>query len=178
MTVQISYTAQGYIELKNKIMTNGNSKKAEQLGMPYGTACGRLRKLILFKLLRENGKDICYRCGKRIDTPEELSIEHKIDWLDSEDPVGIFFDLDNIAFSHLSCNSRAASRDKEFLKEHQRDLCRKGKHSISHLNQDDVIEIKKLLKEGVKSSEIKRKFNISKYSLHRIKTSKAFSYIE
>lgn len=83
-------------------------KKQKQLGMPIGTASAKLRKSILFSLLRETKKNICYQCGKVIETEEELSIEHKIPYLDSDDPKRLFFDLNNIAFSHLKCNIRAA----------------------------------------------------------------------
>ncbi len=41
----------------------------------------------------------------------EFSIEHKIPWQSAEDPKESFFDLDNIAFSHLKCNIKAASKD-------------------------------------------------------------------
>lgn len=82
-----------------------NKKKSDQLGMSYGSASHRLRKIILFKLLQDAGLDVCFQCGKRILKIEELSIEHKIPWLDSEDPVALFFDLGNIAFSHLKCNT-------------------------------------------------------------------------
>jgi hypothetical protein len=85
-------------------------KKDGQLGVAYGTACNRLRRLVLFKLVVECKRDICYHCGKAIEFVDELSIEHKIPWLDSEEPEKLFFDLDNIAFSHLACNSAAARR--------------------------------------------------------------------
>jgi hypothetical protein len=74
----------------------------EQLGMPHGTASARLRKAILLYLLQQLGEDFCYRCGGQIETPEELSIEHKKDW-QGVDPA-LFWDLDNIAFSHRLCN--------------------------------------------------------------------------
>jgi len=41
---------------------------------------------------------------------ETFSIEHVIPWLDSEDPVKLFFDLDNISFSHLKCNVEDARK--------------------------------------------------------------------
>ena len=82
-----------------------SKKKAAQLGLPIGTASSRLRKLVLFRLLQDAGRDVCYQCGERIESVEQLSIEHKDPWLDSDDPVGRFFDLDNIAFSHQKCNS-------------------------------------------------------------------------
>lgn len=79
-------------------------KKQTQLGMNPGTASNRLVKDILFKFVSEAGHT-CYRCGKEMSR-ENFSIEHKKPWLDSEDPKAMFFDLDNIAFSHLKCNSR------------------------------------------------------------------------
>lgn len=90
-------------------MSKSNNKKAEQLGMPLGTASGKLRKSIIFNLLVKTNQNVCFQCNKLIETEKELSIEHKVPYLDSEEPVKLFFDLDNIAFSHLSCNS-AASR--------------------------------------------------------------------
>jgi hypothetical protein len=84
--------------------TKSNQVKAEQLGMPHGTATGRLKKAMMFLLLQRLGEDICFKCGKRIQTAAELSMEHKKPWLYSDDPVGHFFDLDNVAFSHLRCN--------------------------------------------------------------------------
>lgn len=84
--------------------TNGNTRKDQQLGMPHGTATGRLRKIILFDCIQKLELDFCFHCGKKILEIENFSIEHKRPWLDSDDPVGLFFDLENIAFSHLKCN--------------------------------------------------------------------------
>jgi len=83
---------------------DSNKKKSQQLKMNHSTAAHRLRKAILFRLLQETGKDLCFQCGEKIECIDHLSIEHKIPWLDSEDPIDKFFDLDNIAFSHLDCN--------------------------------------------------------------------------
>ena len=87
---------------------NGAARKAEQLGMPWGTACGRLRKLILFHLLEQLGQNICFHCNETIESAEALSIEHKVPWQGSEPEL--FWDMDNIAFSHLACNVAAANR--------------------------------------------------------------------
>lgn len=84
-----------------------NNKRTEQLGMPYGTASGRLVKDILFKFICETGKNVCYQCGKEMSR-DTFSIEHKIPWIDHPNPIETFFDLDNISFSHLSCNVKAA----------------------------------------------------------------------
>lgn len=91
-------------------MDVNNIKKSKQLGMPLGTASGRLRKSILFHLVTELNRNICYQCNNKIFSENELSIEHKIPYLDSSDPVKLFFDIENIAFSHLSCNVSAARR--------------------------------------------------------------------
>ena len=102
-----------------------NNKKNHQLGMSYGTACGRLRKSILFSLVIRLGLHICFRCGEEITTPEELSIDHKHPWLESPEPVKTFFDLENISFSHLSCNSRAGKRHKKYSTEEEKILARR-----------------------------------------------------
>jgi len=89
-------------------MKTKTKKKYDQLGMSYGTAANKLRKMIMFELIQSQGTDVCHQCGKKIESVDVLSIEHMEPWLDSEDPVGKFFDLTNIAFSHLSCNSSSA----------------------------------------------------------------------
>lgn len=85
------------------------NKKAIQLGMNPSTASGRLLKDILFSFAIKLGYDKCYHCNKEL-TRDTFSIEHKEAWLDSEDPISLFFDLDNIDFSHKSCNSAAGRK--------------------------------------------------------------------
>jgi hypothetical protein len=81
------------------------NKKLNQLGMPIGTASNRLKKSITFMLLKRLGENYCFKCGAEITSADTLSVEHKVDWLDSDIPVELFFDLDNIAFSHNTCNT-------------------------------------------------------------------------
>ncbi len=81
--------------------------RQQQLGMNPSTASGRLVKDVLYKLVVQTGNNGCHRCGKQM-TRETFSIEHKIPWLHSETPVDLYFDLENISFSHLTCNIRAA----------------------------------------------------------------------
>lgn len=83
-------------------MNESNKRKNEFLGMPHGTANGKLRKNIIFKLVQQTNQDNCFRCGELILTVDELSIEHKLPWEGRS--VELFWDLDNIAFSHLKCN--------------------------------------------------------------------------
>ena len=82
-------------------------KKAEFLGMDPGTASSKLQKKILFMLVEECGRNSCFRCGLEM-SEANLSIEHKKEWL-WEDPA-LFWDLDNISFSHKSCNCKAARK--------------------------------------------------------------------
>ena len=97
----------------------GNQKKDLQLGMSHGKAQHKLKKSILFGFLVKTNENFCYRCNKKIENIEELSIEHKIAWLDSENPVDLFFDLNNIAFSHLSCNCAVNNRDMSYAQTEQ-----------------------------------------------------------
>lgn len=85
-----------------------NEKKTKQLGIPYGTACARLRKMVLFSLVRELKRDKCYRCGLPILNIAEFTIEHKEPWFNGS--ADLFWDLGNIAFSHSTCNLRAVRR--------------------------------------------------------------------
>ena len=85
-----------------QLATKFNRKQSQQLGMSYGTAAHRLRKIVLFDVLRRHNENICFRCGFSIDSAAELSIEHKQPWLDVS--ADLFWDLSNIAFSHMRCN--------------------------------------------------------------------------
>jgi len=77
-------------------------------GMPRGTANSKLRKKILFELLRKIGANKCRHCGLDIVLSEDLAIEHLQDWKDNQD---LFWMLNNIAFSHLDCSSGAARQE-------------------------------------------------------------------
>ena len=90
-------------------MTKYNEKKQEQLGESPGKANHRLMKDILWMLIVESNRNICFQCGKEM-CRDTYSVEHKVAWLDKENPKELFFNLDNISFSHLSCNVRFAKR--------------------------------------------------------------------
>jgi len=91
-------------------------KKAQQLGMNPSTASGRLVKDILFNLIDKHG-EVCYHCGESMNR-DDFSIEHIKPWLDSEAPKELFFDMDNIAFSHLKCNIKAGRRPRKGSRSH------------------------------------------------------------
>jgi len=79
-----------------------SERQAQQLGMSHGAAANRLRKNILFSFAKRLGEDVCFKCHKCIETVEELSIEHKQPWENKS--ADLFWDLENIAFSHIQCN--------------------------------------------------------------------------
>jgi hypothetical protein len=135
-------------------------KKHQQLGMNAGTAAHRLLKDILFKLVTDAGH-VCHRCGGVL-AREDFSIEHVKPWLDSVNPAKLYFDLENIAFSHKACNYGAARRpnqvcaDEAERKQHavdverhryqalpkeQRQAIRRRKYESSKLrkNQEDCL---------------------------------------
>ena len=89
-------------------------KKRLQLGMNPSTASHRLVKDLLWFFICQTKDGVkCHRCGQMMDR-DTFSIEHKIPWLDSDDPVGHYFDLDNITFSHRVCNFGAARKNKKY----------------------------------------------------------------
>lgn len=91
-------------------------KKQQQLGMNPSTAANRLVKDTLWRLVVQAELNVCHRCSEPM-TRETFSIEHKEAWLDSADPVALYFDQENISFSHLRCNIKDARRGKGYSEE-------------------------------------------------------------
>lgn len=85
------------------------SKKSQILGMHHGTAHNRMEKNVTFYLAQQLGKDTCYRCGQKITDIEDFTYDHIIDWQDKPNAKELFLNPENIAFSHLGCNSRHTS---------------------------------------------------------------------
>lgn len=76
----------------------------EQLGMSYGSARGRLDRIIMFEQAKRLGELNCYRCGKPIESVKDFTVDHKHPWLHMN--ADLFWSLENIAFSHHVCNSK------------------------------------------------------------------------
>jgi len=89
-------------------------RNAKKLGMSVGAANSILKKRLLFCFAKKLGMDICYRCGKKIVDITKFSVEHKKGWRFAKNPKETFFDLDNIAFSHFSCNSRDKQHNRKY----------------------------------------------------------------
>lgn len=84
------------------------------LGATHGSATNQLRKSIMFDMAGKLGLLSCYRCQKPITCVGEFSIDHKEVWEGAENPAKNFFSLENIAFSHMSCNSLAARKNRKY----------------------------------------------------------------
>lgn len=114
--------------MKNKCL----ERKERQLGMSWGRARHMLHQDIMFEFVVS--KRNCYHCGLPM-TRDNFSIEHKSPWLDSEDPKGKFFEIDNIDFSHLNCNvakrrnSRSSAHGSIGMYRHHRCRCALCKHA-------------------------------------------------
>lgn len=82
-------------------MSKSNQRKSDILGMPFGTACNKLRRMVMFSLLVRYRENVCFKCGKLILKADDLSLEHEA-WQSAG--ASLFWDLDNITFSHVRCN--------------------------------------------------------------------------
>lgn len=71
------------------------------------TAKSRLNKLLMFELAKKCNLETCYRCGVKIENFEDFTIDHKESWLLSDEPAKMFYNIENIAFSHAKCNCKA-----------------------------------------------------------------------
>jgi hypothetical protein len=92
----------------------GRINKRDFLGIDAGTASARLKKALMFSLVVRLSLDICFRCNCRIETPDDLSVDHKQPWLNVSREL--FWDLGNIAFSHRACNKTDRPKlPKKFL---------------------------------------------------------------
>jgi hypothetical protein len=81
---------------------SSSKRKGEFLGIPHGTATAWLRKLILFSLLKKHNENFCFRCKEEIESADELTIDHIEPWEGID--VNLFWNLENITFSHRKCN--------------------------------------------------------------------------
>lgn len=63
---------------------------------------------ILFDFIVKAGH-VCFRCGKKLNR-NDFTIEHKVPWLGEENYLELYYDLENIAYSHLGCNIAAARK--------------------------------------------------------------------
>jgi len=165
------------------------NRYAQQLQMSKSKASNRLVRLILFKLVKDANKNFCYRCGRIIEVSKDLNLDHKVDWIDSLNPIETFWNLDNVAFSHDWCNKAAGRKPTKFNKGENRHTrnkeyaLEKGEHlSIEtefkpKFNAEQIMAMKLLLQFGAKQNWIAEKFNIAESTISRIKQEQAYKNI-
>ena len=136
-----------------------NINKEEILGMPFGTATARLRKSIMFLLAQKADLDTCCRCELKIETVEEFSIEHVKPW-ESSRHRDLFFDLDNIAFSHRKCN-----RPHVYTSRNSASLPRGEDIRSSKLTDVEVFAIRRMANEGLSISQITAFYPVSRAAI-------------
>ena len=157
-------------------MSNSNNEnKARLLGEPSGTANAKLRKAILFQFLQELNKNTCFQCGKKINDISELSIEHKLPWMSADNPKESFYDLNNISFSHLKCNTLAGRR-KDIPHPNFSPNNSGEKNPNSKLTKSDVDNIRVNLEKGLSETRISELFNVSVSTIKSIKYKKRWNY--
>jgi len=134
--------------------------KAKFLGMNHGTASNRLKVKLLYQLAWQLGLTLCYRCGKGIDNADVFSIDHKQTWLNVDKKL--FWDLNNVAFSHKKCNSAAASKEYQTSKT----KCPKGHEyteSNTKINKDGWRRCRQCANNNAKEYIRKRRLNNKNY---------------
>ena len=76
---------------RKRMSSEAIQKKSRILGMNFGTARGRLMRLLMFDMATRLDEARCFRCGEPIHTLEEFTIEHKDKWSEAADPLDAFF---------------------------------------------------------------------------------------
>lgn len=132
---------------------NSEKKKRDQLGMSPGKARNILVNNLVFSMACQLGSSICYKCEDPIEDVSSMSLEHKQDWLDNSPEL--FFDLNNIAFSHRKCNKPA-----RFL--------RGEKHPKSKLTQEKVRQIREDIAIGHSQREVAKRFGVDPSTVRQI----------
>jgi hypothetical protein len=119
------------------------------LGMPAGTAFARLRKILLFDLACRLEVATCFHCGHEIRSVSEFSIEHKEPW-EGPDATRLFFDISNIAFSHLACNSAAARKPyKIYASRKEKDAAYDHRRRVVGANSEKYKAVRRLKRRKV-----------------------------
>lgn len=88
-------------------MTNIN----KTLGENTATATHRLKMDILYELAKELELVRCPKCSKNIDSARDISVDHIKPWRNVS--AELFWDLDNIMFTHKWCNKVDRPRRRE-----------------------------------------------------------------
>lgn len=110
---------------KKKTSRERVKKYAESIGFNQVAHARRvLMKILMFNYAKRLGLANCYRCKKELEL-SDFTIDHIEGWRNKSNAKELFFDVDNIRFSHHSCNSANTSIEKK-PKRHGHSLYTKG----------------------------------------------------
>lgn len=93
-------------QTRKQLDAKKNLKNKEVLGTSMSNATMRLLRSLVFDYICRMHDNYCYRC-KLPMTRQDFSIEHIKEWRGAENGQELFFDIDNISYSHLKCNTEA-----------------------------------------------------------------------
>jgi len=85
--------------------------------------------------------------------------------------------LENIRYREKSGRGNQPKGINHYLKKNPSLSTRGSKHGMSKLNDDDVLMIRKLYSEGLKSEEISKMTNVSARTIRRITSRKGWSHL-
>jgi len=88
-------------------MKKYRDKDNKALGMNISVAQRKLVRSLLFKEIKLNGRDACFRCGQPIEDETDFSLDHIRAWRSSDNPKADYFDVNNVTYSHLYCNKKS-----------------------------------------------------------------------
>lgn len=75
------------------------------LEMGFAHANHRLKQQIIYNMAEKSRLNMCFKCGQKIRSVEDLSIEHINGWNNEQE----LLDINNISISHLHCNCGASN---------------------------------------------------------------------
>jgi hypothetical protein len=84
--------------------TEYNKNRQQKLGAQRKNLTCTLTRKLLFKVLQQTNLNICWVCKEKIETLQDFSLDHRVEWGSSENPRETFTNPDNIEFAHRDCN--------------------------------------------------------------------------
>lgn len=98
------------MDRQQKYQAKHRAAGKKHLGVVPTTARNRLMRDLLWHNLPKPA--LCWRCNLPMSR-DTFSIEHKVPWLHAENAAELYFDLDNVTYSHQTCNSAASRKTKD-----------------------------------------------------------------